>query len=112
MQAMSWVGIMDGKVVSTFWFVDNDGANVSVNQQTYLRMLKTDVYPKLIAKFGPDLSRYWFQQVSNLTCVQSGAAGCEKGFVKCYPRVPNAVDLNLGNLALILLFGYFTQTRG
>ena len=63
---MSWVGVMDGKVVSTFWFVEG-GENVSVNQKRYLRMLKTDVYPKLIAKFGPNLSRYWFQQVSLLS---------------------------------------------
>ena len=25
--------------------------------------------------------------------VQSGAAGCEKGFVKCFPRVPQAAGL-------------------
>ena len=59
---MSWVGIMDGKVVSVFWFVE-DGANVSVTSERYLDMLQNDVYPKLIATFGRNLSRYWFQQV-------------------------------------------------
>ena len=61
---MSWVGIMDGKVVSTFWFVE-DGANVSVNQERYLDMLRNDVYPKMVAKFGRNLANYWFQQVSS-----------------------------------------------
>ena len=33
---MSWVGVMDGKVVSVFWFVDDvDGANISVNSERY-----------------------------------------------------------------------------
>ena len=60
---MSWCGICDGKVVSVFWFVE-DNANVSVNAERYLQMLRTDVYPKMIAKFGQNLTRYWFQQVS------------------------------------------------
>ena len=65
---MSWVGVMDGKVVSVFWFVDDvDGTNVSVNSERYLQMLQTDVYPKLRAKFGHNLSRYWFQQVRSFT---------------------------------------------
>ena len=64
---MSWVGVMDGRVVSVFWFVDDvTGANVSVNSERYLHMLRTDVYPKLIQKFGRNLSRFWFQQVSSL----------------------------------------------
>ena len=65
---MSWVGVMDGKVVSVFWFVnDFDGSNVSVNSDRYLRMLQTDVYPKLRQKFGNNLARYWFQQVRSFT---------------------------------------------
>ena len=72
---MSWVGVMDGRVVSVFWFVDDvTGANVSVNSERYLHMLRTDVYPKLIQKFGRNLSRFWFQQVSELLklCTELG----------------------------------------
>ena len=60
---MSWVGLLFGKVVSVFWFVDDAGDNVSVNQILYLKMLQDVVYPKLIEIFGDDLSRFWFQQV-------------------------------------------------
>ena len=62
---MSWVGILDGKVVSVFWFVDDiTGRNISVNSERYLQMLQTNVYPKMREKFGRNLTRYWFQQVS------------------------------------------------
>ena len=62
---MSWVGILDGKKFSVFWFVDDiTGANISVNSERYLQMLQTDVYPKMREKFGPNLARFWFQQVS------------------------------------------------
>ena len=60
---MSWVGLLNGKVVSMFWFVDDGGDNVSVNQTLYLKMLQDDVVPKVQAKFGDDLRRFWFQQV-------------------------------------------------
>ena len=66
-KAMSWVGIMDGKVVSVYWFVDEDGDNVAVNQQRYLKMLKDEVVPKVHQEFGLDLSEYWFQQ-DGATC--------------------------------------------
>ena len=36
-KAMSWVGVMDGKVVSVYWFIDDAGRNVAVNQQRYLK---------------------------------------------------------------------------
>ena len=61
---MSWVGVMNGQVVSVFWFIDNASNNVAVNQQRYLEMLQNDVLPKVHQKFGLDLSSYWFQQVT------------------------------------------------
>ena len=66
-KAMSWVGVMNGQVVSVFWFVDGDGRNAAVNQDRYLKMLRDDVAPKVEQKFGLDLSRYWFQQ-DGATC--------------------------------------------
>ena len=65
-KAMSWVGVMDSQVVSVHWFVDGDGDNVSVNQERYLKMLREDVYPKVIQKFG-STANYWFQQ-DGATC--------------------------------------------
>ena len=64
LKAMSWVGVLNGQVVSTFWFVDADGDNVSINQHRYKKMLQQNVLPKLRQMFGNDLSQFWFQQVS------------------------------------------------
>ena len=51
---MAWVGILDGRVLPPYWF---EG---SVNQVSYLDMLKNDVWP-LIQRVV-HTRRYWFQQ--------------------------------------------------
>ena len=53
-KCMAWVGILDGRVLPPYWF---EG---SVNQVSYLDMLKNDVWP-LIQRVV-HTRRYWFQQ--------------------------------------------------
>ena len=57
---MSWVGILDGAIIGPFWFLDNFGQPVNVNQENYLEMLREKVWPCLEEK---NTTRHiWFQQ--------------------------------------------------
>ena len=59
-KAMSWVGILDGAIIGPFWFLDNFGQPVNVNQENYLEMLREKVWPCLEEK---NTTRHiWFQQ--------------------------------------------------
>jgi hypothetical protein len=59
-KVMSWVGILDGEILGPFWFLDDNGRSITVNQETYLQMLREKLWPVLENR--RDLRRVWFQQ--------------------------------------------------
>ena len=57
---MSWVGLLNGTVIGPFWFIDDRGKPVGVNQHVYLKMLKKQVWP--VIRYRQGIRRVWFQQ--------------------------------------------------
>ena len=64
-KAISWVGVLKGTLLSPFWFVDARDNPVTLNQETYLDMLKSKHWPILLTL--RDLRRLWFMQ-EGATC--------------------------------------------
>ena len=64
-KAMCWVGVLKGTLLGPFWFVDARNNPVTLNQQTYLDMLQSKLWPILLTHC--DLRRLWLMQ-DGATC--------------------------------------------
>ena len=58
-------GVLKGTLLGPFWFVDARDNPVTLNQQTYLDMLQSKLWPILLTR--RNLWRLWFMQ-GNATC--------------------------------------------
>ena len=63
-KAMCWVGVLKGTLLGPFWFVDARNNPVTLNQQTYLDMLQSKLWPILLTHC--DLRRLWLMQWCNV----------------------------------------------
>lgn len=59
-RAMCWVGILNSHIIGPFWFCNDSGESITVNQRVYLEMLKTQMLPAL--NNLTYLRRVYFQQ--------------------------------------------------
>jgi len=57
---MAWVGLVDGGILSVYWFRDENGNATNVNGESYGRMLNDHVFPRIKNKARRE--RWWFQQ--------------------------------------------------
>ena len=62
---MCWVGMLKGTLLGPFWFVDARDNPATLNQQTYLDMLQSKLWPIRLTR--RDLRRLWFMQ-DGATC--------------------------------------------
>ena len=64
-KVMSWCGLLGGEVIGPFWFIDQNGRFTNVNQNVYLDMLQTKMWPNLSKR--RNLRHIWFMQ-DGATC--------------------------------------------
>ena len=57
---MCWAGFVDGKMLKVHWFIDAKGKTVSVNGESYLKMLKEVLWPQI--RYISTRKGLWFQQ--------------------------------------------------
>jgi inhibitor of nuclear factor kappa-B kinase subunit alpha len=57
---MAWVGIVDGEILSVYWFKDENGNATNVNGESYGKMLNDHVFPRI--KYKATRRQWWFQQ--------------------------------------------------
>ena len=62
---MSWVGLLGGIVIGPFWLIDQNGRCTNVNQDVYLELLQTKMWPN-VANMR-NLRHIWFMQ-DGATC--------------------------------------------
>ncbi len=61
-KALCWVGILKDPIIGPFWFVDQNGVNINLNQESYLDMLQTQFWPAVQNNRG--LRWTWFHQTA------------------------------------------------
>ena len=57
---MCWAGFVNGKMLKFHWFIDAKGKTVSVNEESYLKMLKEVLWPQI--RYISTRKGLWFQQ--------------------------------------------------
>ena len=57
---MAWVGIVAGEILIVHWFRDENDDATNVNGESYRKMLKDHVFPRL--RYGATRRQWWFQQ--------------------------------------------------
>ena len=60
---LCWCGIVDGRLLPVVWFHDENGNNISVNQDRYLEMIKNKIWPA-ISDVSDRKGFYWCQDGS------------------------------------------------
>ena len=57
---MFWAGLVDRRMLTVQWMIDDAGGPVSVTAERYLAMIKEDVWPEVRPRAAQ--LRYWWQQ--------------------------------------------------